>query len=174
MALKRKIISAIISTFAVVTFTTFVSAQDTNNQTQDAANQPQKREKREKRGGMGRGYGMKRGDLMRGFEKLNLTDAQKEQIRAIMEANRPDPNEFEKIRPLIEAKRNGTITAEQEQQLKAAREQMRQKQEQVRTQIMGVLTDEQRAQLEKMKEEMRQKREERQKQRQNRQNPQDQ
>ena len=175
MSLKRKIISGIISTFAVVSFTTFVSAQNTSTTTQqqDSTDQQQQRERRERRGGGNRNdFGRERrggGSMMRGLERLNLTDAQKEQIRVIMEANRPEPNAFETIRPLMEAKRNGTITAEQEKTLQAFHEQMKQKHEQVKTQVLAVLTDEQRTQLEKMKAERKQQREERQKERQNRQ-----
>lgn len=171
MSLKRKIISAIISTFAVVAFTTFVSAQDADKTQQDST---QKQEKRERGFGMKRGFGKQRrgGGIMRGFEQLNLTDAQKEQIRGIMEANKPDPKTFEEFRPLMEAKRNGTITAEQEEKLKAHREQMKQKHDQVKSQVLAVLTTEQLAQLEKMKAEMKQKREERKQMRQDRKNQQ--
>jgi Spy/CpxP family protein refolding chaperone len=172
MSLKRKIISAIISTFAIVAFTSFVSAQDANKTQQDST---QKQEKRQRGDGMKRGFGKgmrggRGGGLMRGFEQLNLTDAQKEQIHSILEANKPDPKTFEELRPLMEAKRNGTITAEQEATLKAHREQMKQKHDQVKQQILGVLTTEQKAQLEKMKEEWKQKREERKQMRQNRKN----
>ena len=174
MSLKRKVISAIISIFAVVSFTTFVAAQNnsTNTQEQDSANQQQRRERRERRGGGKRnGFGKERrgGGMMRGLERLNLTDAQKQQIRTIMEANRPDRNSFEEVRGLMEAKRNGTITAEQTEKLKAFHEAQKQKREEVKTQILAVLTDEQRAEYEKMKAERQQRREERQKMRQNRQ-----
>ena len=171
MSLKRKIISAVISTFAVMAFTTFVSAQDANKNDQDST---QKQERRERRGfgdkrGFGRGMRGGRG-LMRGFDQLNLTDAQKEQIKGILEANKPDKSAFEALRPLMEAKRNGTITADQEAQLKAHREQMKQKHKQVKAQILAVLTAEQKAQLDKLKEEWKQKREERRQMRQERKN----
>ncbi len=173
MSLKRKIISAIISTFAVASFTTFVVAQNnsTNTQEQDSANQ-QRRERGERRGGGKRnGFGREHrgGGMMHGLGKLNLTDAQKEQIRTIMQANRPDRNSFEEIRALVEAKRNGTITAEQTEKLKSFNEAQKQKREEVKTQIFAVLTNEQRAEYEKMKAERQQRREERQKMRQNRQ-----
>jgi len=169
MSLKRKIISAIISAFAVVAFTSFVSAQDANKQEQ---NSTQKQEKRERGFGKkrGSGRGMRGGKFMRGFQQLNLTDAQKEQIRGIMEANKPDKSSFEAIRPLMEAKRNGTITAEQQAQLKAFREQAKQKHDLVRSQVLAVLTTEQKAQLDKLKEEFKQKREERKQMRQERKN----
>ncbi len=173
MSLKRKIISAIISTFAVIAFTTFVSAQDADKAQQDST---QKREKRERGFGQKRGFGDKRGmrggGIMRGFKQLNLTEAQKQQIHSILEANKPDKSSFEAIRPLMEAKRNGTLTEEQKQQLESFRAQQKQKHDLVRQQVLGVLTTEQVAQLEKMKEEMKQKREERKQMRQERKNQQ--
>jgi Spy/CpxP family protein refolding chaperone len=175
MSIKRKIISGVISAFAVVTFTTFVSAQDTDK-SQDST---QRQEKRERRGGFGKGdkFGKRRGEgrgmMMRGFRELNLTDAQKQQIHTIMEANKPDKSSFESLRPLMEAKRNGTITAEQQQQLDAFKAQRKQNGEKVREQVLAVLTTEQRAQLEKQKEEWKQKRQERKQMRQERKNKQD-
>lgn len=170
MSLKRKITSGIISAFAVVTFTGFASAQDTNADKQQDSTQ--KQEKRERRGGFGKRNGMGKkmrgGKMMRGFKQLNLTDAQKEQVRTIMEANKPDKSSFEAIRPLMEAKRNGTITAEQQQQLDAFKAQRKQKHDLIKAQILAVLTDEQKAQLEKQKEEMKQKRQERKQMRQER------
>jgi Spy/CpxP family protein refolding chaperone len=172
MSLKRKIISAIISAFAVVAFTSFVSAQDASKQEQ---NSTQKQEKRERGFGKKRGFGRgmrdgRGGGIMRGFQELNLTDAQKQQIHTILETNKPDPKTFEEIRPLMEAKRNGTITAEQETKLKAFREQAKQKHDQVKSQVLAVLTTEQREQLNKLKEEWKQKREERKQMRQERKN----
>ena len=177
MSLKRKIISGIISAFAVVTFTGFASAQDTSADKQQ--NSTQKQEKRERRGGFGRGdkmgkeRGEGRGGMMRGFRELNLTDAQKQQIHTIMEANKPDKSSFESLRPLMEAKRNGTITAEQQQQLEAFKAQRKQNGEKVRSQILAILTSEQRAQLEKQKEEWKEKRQERKQMRQEGKNKQD-
>jgi protein CpxP len=174
MSLKRKIISGVISAFAVVSFTTFVSAQDTDKSQQDSTQKQERRERRNggKRDGMGRGFrnGRGGGKMMRGFRELNLTDAQKEQIRTIMEANKPDKSSFEAIRPLMEAKRNGTITAEQQSQLDAFKAQRKQNAENVRNQVLAVLTTEQRAQLEKSKEQWKEKRQERKQMRQERKN----
>ena len=177
MSVKRKIISGIVSALAVVSFTTFVAAQDTSadKSQQDSTQKQEKRERRERRGGKREGdrdgmRGGRRGGMMRGFRELNLTDAQKQQIHSIMEANKPDKSSFEAIRPLMEAKRNGTITNEQTEQLKAFRQQQKQKGEQVRAQVLAILTTEQKAQLEKQQQEWKQKREERKQNRQDRKN----
>ena len=100
--------------------------------------------------------------LMRG---INLTDAQKEQIKAIRLANKPDRSNFEAMRTIMSAKRDGTITADQEAQLKTFKEQARAKGQLVHQQIDAVLTAEQKAQIETRKQEMKQKREEFRKQR---------
>ena len=91
------------------------------------------------------------GPMLKG---VNLTDAQKAQIKQIREANKPNPADFEAIKPLMEAKRNGTITADQQAQLKAFRQAREAKMESVRQQIEAVFTADQKAQIEKNKAEM--------------------
>ena len=170
MSLKNKFISVITLAFAVVALTTFASAQDTTKTDTDTT---QKQEKRERRGGFGNRDGMggkRRGGMMRGFRELNLSDTQKEQIRTIMQANRPDQATMEEMRTLHQAKRDGTITAEQQERMKALKEQAREKGKSVHQQVLAVLTPEQLQQLEQKKQEMKQRREERKQLRQ--QNPQ--
>jgi Spy/CpxP family protein refolding chaperone len=92
---------------------------------------------------------------------INLSDVQKQQIRAIMEANRPTQENKERIRSLLTAKRNGTITPEQEAELRQIREAARQRSEAVRSQIQAVLTEEQKAEIERRKQEWRERRQNR-------------
>ena len=87
------------------------------------------------------------------FRALNLTDAQKEQIKQIREANKANKADFDAIRPLMEAKRDGTITAEQKAQLKAFREDRQAKCKAVHEQMLNVLTAEQKATLEQKRTE---------------------
>ncbi|MCY7345673.1 MAG: hypothetical protein LH614_05565 [Pyrinomonadaceae bacterium] len=91
MSFKHKLISAATSAAAIVAFSTFVSAQDTNpNQPNDSM---QKQEMRQGRGGKrGSGKGMRDGKrgggdkmMMRVLERLSLSDAQKVQVRTIAE-----------------------------------------------------------------------------------------
>ena len=130
MSFKRKLVTAVASAFAVAAFTSFAAAQDSKSTNPTTTEPTQKQEKWERRGGgrgdgMGRGFrGGKRGGMgggmMRGFRDLNLTDAQKQQIRTIMEANRPDQATMEEMKTLFEAKRNGTLTTEQRELFFAA------------------------------------------------------
>ena len=96
-----------------------------------------------------------------GLRGIDLTDAQKEQIRQIHEANKPSEALMTEMRTLHEAKRNGTITADQEARLKALAKEGRQKGESVHEQVLNVLTTEQKAQLEQRKQEMKQRMEQR-------------
>lgn len=163
MSSKRNVISIFALAVGLFAGSTAISAQEVTPATPVA---PEKAEKAFK-GGRGFGRHKMGGHGTRGmfFGDLNLTDAQKEQIKQIREANKPDQAGFESIRPLMEAKRSGTITPEQEAQLKAFKEDRKAKGQAVHDQIMNVLTVEQKAQLEKNKADMKLKREEFRKQR---------
>jgi Spy/CpxP family protein refolding chaperone len=172
MSLKNKFFSALTMAFALAAFSTFAAAQET---TKTDSDNTQKREWRKgKRDGDGKGFRRGGGGMMlRGLRDLNLTDAQKTQIRTIMEANRPDQTAFEEMKTLRQAKRDGSLTAEQQERLKTLRQQSREKGQALHAQILAVLTPEQLQQLEAKKAEMKQKREERKQMRQqNRQTPQ--
>ncbi len=114
-----------------------------------------------KRGG--RGFGGHRGGFGRMAEKLNLTDAQKEQVKQITEASRA------KIKPLMENMRANhqkmeTLTANgqfDEAQVQAVASeqgtisaQLIVEKERTKAQIFQILTDEQKAQTNQMKEQM--------------------
>jgi Spy/CpxP family protein refolding chaperone len=156
MAIRSKLFSFFTLLFAVTAFTVFATAQETTPAPKDDA---AKAEKREHRGFGKRGDKMGRhgGHGMRGFHGIELTDAQKEQFRAIHAANKPSPETIEQMRTLREAKRNGTLTADQEAQLKQFRQDQRAKGEAIKAQIDNILTPEQKAQVEARKQEMRQK-----------------
>ena len=120
----------------------------------------------EKHGGRGhdgmRGGGMHHGmGMMRGLHDLNLSDAQKAQIKVIMDANRPTEGSMQEMKTLMTAKRDGTITPEQKERLKAIRGEQKSKMELVHTQIMAILTPEQRATMDAKRKEMKDRREER-------------
>jgi protein CpxP len=175
MSFKRKFVSslgvaAVTAAFSVVSF-----AQETTTTTPAA---PTKIDRKGKRGGFeGRGFGGghfgKRGGFggfgLRGFRDLNLTDAQKAQIKAIREANKPDQALFTELRTIREARRNGqTLTDAQKDRIKAIRDQQASKMKSVHEQILNVLTAEQKATLETRKTEMRQRFEQRKQNRQDR------
>ena len=123
-----------------------------------------RREGREMRGHKGgrEGFG-RRGPGMGSFgRELNLSDAQKEQSRAIMqrrlETTKVQREELFKMR---EKRIAGTFTAEDETRAKALHEQIRASMEGARTEMESVLTAEQKAKLELLKAERKAKHEQR-------------
>ena len=172
MSLKSKFSSAITLGFAVGAFALVGVAQEA------AKTQDDKTQKMEHRGdhrGMrgdkaGRHGGMRgmRGGMF-GLRGIELTDAQKEQIRQIHEANKPTEAQMAEMKAFRDARKGGgEITDAQRAEMKARRDQMRAKHEAVQAQILAILTPEQRTQLEAKKAEMQKLREERRLQRQER------
>lgn len=162
MSFVKKIASATVLALAMFTLTTFVAAQD------DSTNTNPDRVQKERRGGRGDGFGKRGGKGMRGgfgmhgLKNLDLTDAQKEQVRGIMEtvktANEPLRTE---MRTLMEKRRGGEeLTESDRTRLKELKSQMKQSREQIESSILGILTAEQRQKFEQMKEEHQKRREE--------------
>lgn len=179
MSLKRKMVSAITFLFAVVAFTTFVSAQDkTINQT-NQTDSTQTQEKSERRGfGRRGGPGRMRGDMdkggdrmmLRSLGRLNLSDAQKAQVKTAMDNfDASTQTQRDELRGLMMKKRDGVITADEQNRLKDLKMQMKSSNEQMHNSILAILTPEQKIQLDQMKQEMRQKMEQRRQEKMNRQ-----
>ena len=165
MSIKTRLSSLITVALAVFAFAAIASAQDNSTTTQPDNSQKQERHWGKHRDGEGFG-GMRRGGGMRELQGLNLTDAQKAKIKSIHDTNRPDDATMQQMKTLIDAKRGGTITPEQTEQLKTLRKQQRDKMESVHQQVLAVLTPEQRQQLDQKREEMKKRWEERRQQRQ--------
>ena len=166
MSLKNRFFSLLTVALSVAAFSTFTMAQDSTG----TAPAPQKSD-RHMRGegrGMGKGghHGGMRGHGMYMLQAANLTDAQKEQVRAIHEANKPDAAVMEEMKTLRAAKHAGTLTADQQARLTVLKQQQHEKMQSVHEQVMNILTPEQKAAVEAKKAEMKQRRQER---RQNRQ-----
>lgn len=164
MSSKHKIFSGITLAVAVGAFATFASAQQNPTTPQEGVTKQEKSE----RGGFGRHGGNKGmrggrhgGGMMRGLRAINLTDAQKEQLRAIYESNRPNDATREEMRTLKEAKRAGTLTAEQQERFLTLKQQRRAQAETVQAQVLAILTPEQLQQIEQKKQEMKQRWEQR-------------
>lgn len=176
MSLKQKFISAVTFVFAIFALTTFAAAQDNGVNSQNSSDKREKREHRKfgenRRGGFEKEMRGEHGEKMmtRGLEKLNLTDAQKAQVRQIVESSRAaSQSAFEQLRALRMKKRDGSITAEEQTRLDALKTQLKASAEQTQNSILAILTAEQRAQLEQIKAERKQKMRERREMRENRQ-----
>lgn len=173
MSLKTRFFSFLTVAIGIVALSTFTLGQEAQTTTPSA----DKAEKRMKLKGEGRKAGKRkfggeghgrRGGKFGGLRGVNLTDAQKEQIRVIRESNKPDASVMQELKAIRDARKAGTaITPEQTERVKALREQSRARRESVRQQILTVLTAEQKAQIEQKKQEMKQRREEWKQKRQN-------
>ena len=116
--------------------------------------------------GMGRRGGPRMGHLMR---DLNLSEAQREQSRAIMQRRLESTKvQREELFRLREKRSAGTFSAEDGARAKALHEEIRTSMEGARNEMAGVLNAEQRARLEQLKAERKTKHEQRQKERQER------
>lgn len=99
----------------------------------------------------GRGHGMAR----RALHRLNLSDAQRGQLREIeARYGQSFKTRREELRQLMEARRaGGTLTAEQKQRAQQLRSEVRANGERMHAEILALLTNEQRDQLKRMREE---------------------
>lgn len=172
MSLKNKFITVLSVAGATALLATASFAQDSNSTTNptDKAGAPQKTERGFGKRGFGKGkfggrhgemgmrHGRGMGMMLRG---LNLTDAQKTQIQSIMAANKPTQETRDEMRTLMQAKRTGTLTTDQESRLTALRTGAQQKGAAVHEQILSVLTPEQKATIEQRKQEMQKRMQER-------------
>jgi Spy/CpxP family protein refolding chaperone len=111
--------------------------------------------------GMGRGDGPRGGMMMRreggerrmgrggmmNFERLNLTDAQKQRIQTLLENNRKTMEsgkaQFEEMGNLMRLKAQGLLTTEQGTRLTSLQAQMKTTHERMQNDILSVLTPEQ-------------------------------
>ena len=165
MALRSKFFTLFTLVFAVTAFSVFTSAQEATPAPKEGDKKVEKPDGRGfgRHGGFGRMGGKFGGPLgrMGGMLGITLTDAQKEQIKAIHEANKPSQETMDQMKAFMEARRAGTLTDAQKEQMKQFREARRTKMESVHAQVLAILTPEQKAQIETRKAEMRQRMEER-------------
>jgi Spy/CpxP family protein refolding chaperone len=105
-------------------------------------------------GQMNRRRAMRRRAMMGGFRalrQLNLTDAQKQQARTIIQSNFASTKASrEELAKLRSQRRDGTLTPEGMARAKELRQQFQESRQGVRSQLAGILTPEQKAKLEEM------------------------
>lgn len=170
MSFRKFLVSTSALALALFVSTSVVSAQEVTT--------TDKTEKVEKHGyghgdKKGRGFGRNHGKAghrgMGGkramFRGLELTEAQKEQFKAMREANKPSAELREEMKTIMMAKRDGTITEAQKARMETFRADRKVKAGAMKAQIDAILTPEQKQQIETRKVEMKQRREEFRKQR---------
>lgn len=155
----------VFSLFAVTAFSSFAMAQGGGRQ----PNQPNQPNQPRRDGDFRRGGGDKRelrrsfvhrGPGMMGpgridFNRLNLTDAQKQRIQTLLENNRKtheaNQAQREEMGRLMQFKRQGLLTTEQGTRLTALEAQMKTNADKMQSDLMAVFTPEQKTLVEQMR-----------------------
>jgi len=108
-----------------------------------------------RQGERGEGGGHRQGMARRALRRLNLTDAQRGQLRDIeARYGQSFKAQHQELRQLMEVRRaGGTLTAEQQQRAEQLRTEARANGDRMHTEILALLTNEQRDQLKQMREE---------------------
>jgi Spy/CpxP family protein refolding chaperone len=148
----------VFSVLAVAAFSSFSFAQGGQPNQPSRPNQPNQPPRegfgRMERRDFGRGFGMRRPGMMN-FDRLNLTDAQKQRIQTILETNRRNmeatQTQREEMARLMMLKHQGLLTTEQGTRLTSLQAQMQTNAERARNEILAVLTPEQRTLFDQMR-----------------------
>ena len=92
----------------------------------------------------------------RALAEMNLTDAQKQQVRTIIQTQAQNTKpQREELRQLMQQWRTGTLTPEGQARAKELRQQLMESRKGVHTQMQNVLTAEQKVKLQEMREQRR-------------------
>jgi Spy/CpxP family protein refolding chaperone len=131
------------------------------------AQQPQTpgdQDSQQERGRGGRRRGGPRGGgfgMMRALRDLNLSEAQRQQARAIVDRYAASTKaQRDQLMQLREQYRDGDTPADVKERAKALREQLHQSEKAMRTELLSILTPEQRAALEQKEQERKSRRDE--------------
>ena len=94
---------------------------------------------------------MRRAPILRVLHQLNLTDAQKQQMRTIFRTSfQTTKPQRQELRPLTRQWREGTLTAEGLVRANELHKQLNEARKSMRTQLAGILTPEQKTKLEEI------------------------
>lgn len=88
---------------------------------------------------------------LRGLRQLNLTDQQKQQARSIRQSfAQSTQSQRQELRQLMQQRRAGTLTADNQAHAKELHRQLMQGRQNVRTQLSALLTTEQKVKLDEL------------------------
>jgi Spy/CpxP family protein refolding chaperone len=88
---------------------------------------------------------------LRDFRQLNLTDQQRQQARSIRQSfAQSTQSQRQELRQLMQQRRAGTLTADNQARAKELRSQLMQGRQNMRTQFSALLTTEQKAKLDEL------------------------
>lgn len=163
MSLQRKLTGAGLTLGLIFTFSAVAFAQQQQQQSSAQGVTQEQRGERPPMGPRGRRRGGPDGELgmMRVFRELNLTDAQKEQMRGIGEKYRTSIQpQREELRQLREQFEQGAAAPDATTKAQNLIAQLRASGKAMRNEMLTVLTPEQRTQLEQIEKERKARREE--------------
>jgi len=156
MSFSNKLTTAGLTLGLTLAFGTLAFAQTTPQPRPDSGASQQHR-------GGERGMGKHHGQMgegregmgqMRLMRELDLTDAQRQQARAIMERYAASTKtQREELRGLREQKEQGTLTADAQVKAKTARMQLAESNKSMRSELFAILTPEQRTKFETLEKE---------------------
>lgn len=145
MSVKFKLFSIAVCAFALSLGAIAVSAQEKAAPMSGDKKMERSHDRHQMRGGDRM--------MMRELRGIQLSDAQKQQVKVIMETSKPSQASMDEMRTIMTARRDGTITAEQKARMETLRADMKQKREFIHLQLMSILTPEQKQQIETRKAE---------------------
>lgn len=158
MSLRNRLIGAGISAALISALSVTALAQQPQVPPTDRGPRPERLGRRGDRDGermRGREMGQHLGHI------LDLTDAQKEQLRAAGEQNRNATRaQRDELRQLAEKRRQGSLTEAEEARAKALREEIRTSMRNGHANLLSILTPEQKAKLEALRKERQERRHE--------------
>jgi Spy/CpxP family protein refolding chaperone len=158
MSLRNNLTRAFLSLGLVLCFGAIAFAQQTDSTAPSAAST---QERGMKRRGEGR-RGQEMGGMMRLLRGLDLTDAQQQQTRALMERFRTSTQtQREELFKLHDRGEQGTLSPEDQARAQQLHKEMRASMQQMHNELLAILTPEQRARLEQRKQEFKERRKER-------------
>lgn len=150
MSLRKKLTGAGLTLGLIFTFAAAAFAQRPMPPQQEGASRPMQ----EGRGGRRLGPGKRGHGAMKLFRELNLTDAQRDQMRGIHErAMASTKSQHEELRGLRANNQGGPLSTESQARAQALRAEIEQVMRGAHQETLNVLTQEQRTQLEQLKEE---------------------
>jgi protein CpxP len=157
MSLRNKLIGTSLAAALLSAFAVTAAAQQPQGPPNERGPRPERMRGPGRQGREGR-EGMRDREMGPGlFRQLDLTDAQKEQLRAAGKQNREATRaQHEELHQLAEKRQQGSLTAAEEARIRVLRDEMRASMQKTHESLLSILTAEQKTKLEQLRSERQQ------------------